>query len=240
MGATAPASAAGLLVQATAEGLSGLVIHQLANPGAPFVFGGVMSVLDMSSTIMPYGCPELHQLCAALTDIAHHYALPMFGTAGCSDAKRVDAQAGLEMGFSVLISTLNGQNLIHDIGFLESALITSYQMYILADEAIGMAKHIARGITVNTDTLATDVIADVGQTGNFLVQDHTLQFFRKEFYFPKILDRTNYAGWEKQGAKTLDVRLKEQVDDTLATHIPEPIPASAQQSIQGILKDMDA
>jgi len=132
MGATAPATAAGLLVQANAECLSGLVIHQLVNPGAPFIFGGVMNVLDMKTTIAPYGSPELHQMCAALTDIAHHYQIPMFGTCGCSDAKRVDAQAGLEVGFSTLMSILNGQNLIHDIGFLESALITSYEISLVS------------------------------------------------------------------------------------------------------------
>ena len=238
MGATAPATGAGLLVQATAECLSGLVLHQLVNAGAPIIFGGVMTVLDMSTTIYPYGAPELHQLCAALTDIAHHYELPMFGTCGCSDAKRVDAQAGMEMGFSVLMSTLSGQNLIHDIGFLDSALITSYEMYVLADEAIGMAKHIAGGVTVNRDTLAVDVIDAVGQTGDHLTHDHTLKFFRKEFYFPRIMDRTNYAGWQKLGSKTLDVKLKEKVDEIIATHKTEPITSAVVKQMGQILEDV--
>lgn len=240
MGATAPATAAGLLVQGTAECLSGLVLHQVVNPGAPIIFGGVMTLLDMSTTIYSYGAPELHQLCAALTDIAHYYQLPMFGTCGCSDAKRVDAQAGMEMGFSVLMATLSGQNLIHDIGFLESALITSYEMYVLGDEAIGMAKHIAGGITVNRDTLAVDVIDAVGQTGDHLTQDHTLKFFRREFYFPGIMDRTNYSNWEKLGGKTMDVTLKEKVDEILATHKAEPIAPAAVKLMNQILKDVQA
>ena len=239
MGATAPATGAGLLVLANAESLSGLVIHQLVNPGAPFIFGGVMNLLDMSTTIAPYGSPELHQLCAALTSLAHHYELPMFGTCGCSDAKRVDAQAGLEVGFSTLMATLSGQNLIHDIGFLESALITSYEMYILTDEAIGMAKHIARGVQVNDDTLAVDVIGSVGQKGNFLAEEHTLKQFRKEFYFPKILDRTNYAGWEKAGRKTMDIKLKEKADEILGTHKAEPIDAGIQKQWKAILEKVD-
>ena len=239
MGATAPATGAGLLVLANAESLSGLVIHQLVNPGAPFIFGGVMNLLDMSTTIAPYGSPELHQLCAALTSLAHHYELPMFGTCGCSDAKRVDAQAGLEVGFSTLMATLSGQNLIHDIGFLESALITSYEMYILTDEAIGMAKHIARGVQVNDDTLAVDVIGSVGQKGNFLAEEHTLKQFKKEFYFPKILDRTNYAGWEKAGRKTMDIKLKEKADEILGTHKAEPIDAGIQKQWNAILEKVD-
>ena len=111
------------------------------------------------------------------------------------------------------MATLNGQNLIHDIGFLESALITSYEMYILTDEAIGMAKHIARGVEVNQDTLAVDVICSVGQKGNFLAEEHSLNHFRKEFYFPRILDRSNYAGWEKLGRKTMDMKLKEKAEE---------------------------
>jgi len=234
--ATAPASGAGVITLGAAESLSGLVIHQLANPGAPFIFGGVMIMLDMSTMIAPYGAPELHQLCAALTDVAHYLKIPMFGTCGCSDSKAVDAQAGMEMGFSVLTATLNGQNLIHDIGFLESALITSYEMYILANEAIGMAKHIARGVTVTPETLGVDVIDTVGHTGDFLGQDHTMKNFRKECYFPKIMDRTNYEAWSMNGKKTMDVRLKEQVDEIIGTHKTEPIVSSQVKGIQGIIE----
>ena len=237
-GATAPATSAGILAQSNAECLSGLVIGQLVNPGAPFVYGGVMNVLDMSTTIAPYGSPELHKLCAALTDMAHHYGLPMFGTCGCSDSKSVDAQAGLEVGFSVLMSTLNGQNLIHDIGFLESALITSFEMYILCDEAIGMAKHIAAGVKVDQDTLATDVIDAVGQTGDFLREEHTLRHFRREFFFPGILDRTNYDGWLREGRKSLAVALKERAQHIIATHRAEPIPQSALGGMKAILDSL--
>ena len=240
MGATAPATRAGALAQAVAESFSGLVLHQLVNPGAPFIFGAVMNVLDMSTTIAPYGSPELHQMCAALTDMAHHYQLPMFGTCGCSDAKRVDAQAGLEVGFSTLMATLNGQNLIHDIGFLESALITSYEVYILANEAIGMAKHIARGVTVNSDTLGVDVIREVGHDGHYLGTDHTLRHFRGEFFFPTFQDRTNYSGWERLGRKTADVRLKETAAEIIGTHEVEPISAPARSQISRILAELEA
>jgi len=240
MGASAPATGAGILVQANAEVLSGLVLHQLVRPGAPFIYGGVMLSLDMSTAIAPYGAPELHKHCAALTDIAHYHNLPMFGTCGCSDAKRVDAQAGLEVGFSTLMATLNGQNLIHDIGFLESALITSFEMYLLADEAIGMAKHIAAGVPVSRDTLAVDAIGSVGPFGDYLMHQHTLDFFRSEFYFPKLLDRRNYATWERLGSKTLDVRLKEEVDRILTAHRPEPVEPRLKRTMTEILRKAEA
>jgi trimethylamine--corrinoid protein Co-methyltransferase len=238
-GATAPATAAGLITQATAECLSGVVLHQLVNPGAPIIFGGVMYMLDMVTAVSPYGSPELHQMCAALTCMAHHYQLPMFGTCGCSDSKVVDAQAGLEMGFSVLTSTLSGQNLVHDIGYLESGLITSYEMYILADEAIGMAKHIARGIRVTQETLATEVIHEVGHTGEFLMHDHTLNNFRQEFYFPKYLDRKRYAAWEEAGRRTLYDQLKEKADELIDTHKPAAIDTGARGRMMQILEEAD-
>jgi len=240
MGASAPATGAGIMALANAETLSGLAIHQLVQPGAPFIYGGVQLSLDMKTTIAPYGSPELHKHCAALTDMAHHYRLPMFGTCGCSDAKRVDAQAGMEVGFSVLMATLNGQNLIHDIGFLESALITSYEMYVLSDEAIGMAKHIAKGVDVNAQTLGVDAIKAVGQFGNYLAEDHTLDNYRNEMYFPKIMDRTNYGGWRKQGSKTMDVRLTERVDAILAEHETVPVDAGVQKQMTEIMGAADA
>jgi trimethylamine--corrinoid protein Co-methyltransferase len=236
-GATAPATAAGILTQAVAECLSGIVLHQLVNPGAPIIFGGVLYMMDMSTTITPYGSPELHQLCAALTDISRYLNLPMFGTCGCSDSKRVDAQAGMEVGFSVLMSSLTGQNLTHDIGFLESALITSYEMYILSDEAIGMAKHIAGGITVTYETLATDIIAEVGHKSNFLDHEHTLKFFRKELFFPGIMDRNNYTQWENRGSKTMDARLKEMAAEILNSHKPEPVGKAVLKQLENIIGD---
>jgi trimethylamine--corrinoid protein Co-methyltransferase len=137
------------------------------------------------------------------------------------------------------MATLNGQNLIHDIGFLESALITSYEMYILTDEAIGMAKHIARGVAVNRDTLSVDVIDAVGHTAGYITQDHTLNFFREECYFPHIMDRLNYDEWEKQGSKTLDIKLKEKADEIIQTHRAEPIDGGPVKSMQKILTDME-
>ena len=238
-GATAPVASAGVLVMGTAECLAGLVLHQLVGPGAPLIFGGVMFMMDMATTVATYGSAERNQLCAALTDIAHYYKLPVFGTAGCSDSKVVDVQAGMEMGLSILLSTLNGQNLIHDVGYLESGLVTSYEMFILGNETIGMAKHIANGLAVNKETLAVEVIDEVvKQSGDFLTHEHTLKFFRQESCFAKIIDHNNYAGWQQQGSKSLDVRLQEKAKEIIATHQPEPIPAEAVKQMDQILEKL--
>ncbi len=240
-GASAPVTGAGVLVMGTAECLAGLVLHQLTMPGAPIIFGGVMFVMDMATTVATYGSAERNQLCAALTDMAHHYKLPVFGTSGCSDSKVVDVQAGMEMGLSVMLSTLNGQNLIHDVGYLESGLVTSYEMYILGNETIGMAKHIAKGVTVNKETLAVDVIDQVAKdSGDFLTHEHTLKFFRQELYFPKIIDHNNYSGWQKEGSLSLDVKLKEMAKEIIATHQPQAIPSEAAEEMDQILEELQS
>jgi len=112
-------------------------------------------------------------------------------------------------------------------------------MYILTDEAIGMAKHIAKGVTVNPDTLAVDVTDTVDHKADFIIQDHTLNFFRRESHFAKLLDRLNYEDWEKQGSKTLDTKLKEKADEIIRTHKAEPIDGSPIRSMQKILTDVE-
>lgn len=118
-GATGPATMAGNLVQGLAECLAGLVISQLKRKGAAVIIGGVMSILDMTTTVLSYGAPELPLLSAAMTNIAQYLGLPVFSTAGCSDAKTFDQQAAIESTLSIAFAALSGANLIHDVGYLE-------------------------------------------------------------------------------------------------------------------------
>ena len=133
-GATVPMTLAGALVIAVADSLSGLVAAQFQAPGAPFVMGGVLSTMDMASTIYTYGSPEFSLLEAALTDLSHFYQLPMFSTAGCSDSKIFDEQAAAEAMMSIFSAALSGANLVHDVGYLENGLIGSYEMLVASDE----------------------------------------------------------------------------------------------------------
>lgn len=204
-GATAPATSAGLLAQNHAESLTGLVIHQLAVPGAPFIYGGVASIMDMKSARFSYGAPELHLQCSALADIAHHFQLPIWGTAGCVDAKTVDPQAGAEIAMSCLMAGLSGANLIHDVGLMDQATVTCPEVLLLADEVIGMVKKILGGIDVNEDTLALDVIDEVGPGGNFISQEHTFNNFGN-FWKPRFFDRTVYKKGE-------DVNLNKKLNE---------------------------
>ena len=222
-GATAPVTMAGILAQGLAETLSGLVISQLKSEGAPFIMGGVHTIMDMRTGIFCYGAPELSLLSACMTDISKELDLPMFSTAGCGDAKVLDEQAASEASLSLLTAGLSGANLIHDVGYLESGLLGSLDMLVLSDEIISMVKRILRGITVNGETLALDVIANVGPGGHFIGEEHTRLHLRGEHWLPKLMDRTNREGWEKGEAKTLGQRVREKVIDILEQYDPPPL-----------------
>lgn len=238
-GGTFPATLAGALVVATAEVLSGLTIHQLRKPGAPFIGGGVLTVMDMSTTIFSYGAAELSLLSAASTQVMHACGLPVFGTCGCSDSKELDEQAATEATFSTLMSALCGANLVHDIGYLEYGLLGSMEMVVLTHEVIGMAKRIMRGIEVNDDTLALDVIDKVGPGGQFLAEDHTLKHFRQEQFFPRLVDRQNWARWVASGRKPMRQRLNEEVRRILSEHEPQQLPQDRREEISSIVSEAD-
>jgi trimethylamine--corrinoid protein Co-methyltransferase len=235
-GATAPMTLAGALVIAVADSLSGLVAAQFHAPGAPFIMGGVLSTMDMASTIYTYGSPEFSLLEAALTDLSHFYKLPMFSTAGCSDSKIFDEQAAAESMMSILASALSGANLIHDVGYLENGLIGSYEMLVASDEFIAMAKHFVKGVEVNLETLAVDVIDKVGPGGNYIAETHTDRHFREVEWFPKLMDRQNLSNWELSGSKPMRQRVNERVKEILSTHQVEPLNDEVEKTIQRIFK----
>ena len=236
---TAPVTLAGTLVLSVAEFLVGAVISQLKRRGAPLIMGGVNSSMDMHTSILTYGSPELHLASAALTDIAHWLKIPMFSTAGCSDAKIFDEQAAAEASLSIMAAGLSGANLIHDVGFLESALIGSHEMVVFSDEVVGMVKHFLSGVRVDEETLALDVIKEVGPGGNFLTHEHTLKHMRRELWFPKLTDRSKYNGWQAAGAKTMGDRVHERVSEILATHEVPPLPPEVDAGIDKIVASAD-
>jgi len=238
-GATGPATMAGTLVQDLAECFTGVVISQLKRQGAGVILGGVMAPLDMSTSIMSYGSPELVLLSAAMTNVTQSLRLPMFSTAGCSDSKALDQQAGIESALSIAYAALSGANLIHDVGYLESGLIGSYDMLVMSNEVIGMVKRILRGVPVDAEHLALEAIGRVGPGGHFLVDDHTMQHFRSEFWVPELLDRSNRDTWQANGAKSLGTRVHEKVMDLIAHYEPPPMSDEVEQALQKIVARAD-
>lgn len=231
-GATSPVTLAGTLVLMNAESLMGLVLSQLKGPGTPYILGGVPSVIDMATGGPSVGAPELSLMTAAYGDVARFYGLPTWGTAGCSDAKILDPEAGIESAFSCLAQALGGINLIHDVGYLDSGMVCSAEMLVLGDEVIGMVKRFLQGIEVNAETLAREVIETVGPGGNFLQEDHTYRYFRKEHWIPSLMARQKYDTWEEQGRKTMGDRIQEKIQHILETHKVSPLADS-------VLKELD-
>ncbi len=221
-GATAPLSFAGNLVMNNAECLSGLTIIQLKRKGARAIYGGIPSPMDMRTMIYPYGAPELSLLCSAMAEMGRYYDLPVYGTAGCGDSKSLDSQTGVEFSFSGIFQCLSGANLIHDVGLIDHANICSYEAHLLMDELVDMLEQVMDGITVNDESLALDVIDEVGHGGNFVGTENTLENF-KDIWKPRWFDKTFYENWKDSGSETLKERLNKKVKSILAEHRPEPL-----------------
>lgn len=223
-GATAPATLAGTITLSLAEALSGLTIHQLKKKGAPIVLCGAHGCMDMKTTINVYASPERLMTQAALTSIYQHFGIPTWGFGGCTDAQILDEQAGMEFALLTIWASLCGINLAHDVGYLGSGMIGDLKAIVFNDEIVSYVRHALRqGIQVNNETRAIDVIERVGPDGHFLGEEHTLNHFRTEFWFPFLSNRERLENWKEQGGKTMKEKLDEQVRDILANHIPKPL-----------------
>jgi len=221
-GATSPTTLAGTAVQALTESLFGIVLSQLRKPGASLIIGGLMSNMDMLTTVYCYGSPEMALLSAAYTDITKWLGVPEYETAGCSDVKIFDEQAAMEATINIATAALAGGNMIHDVGYIEQGLTSSMDLMVASDEIIDMVKRILRGIPITDETMALDVMDTVGPGGHYLEHDHTYDRFKTEIWRPKMLDRNNFENWTAAGGKRYGERVHERVIELLETET-EPL-----------------
>jgi trimethylamine--corrinoid protein Co-methyltransferase len=233
MGATAPVTLAGAVALAIAEGLLCLTLAQLRRTGTPCFLSANVSGFDMSTTRMTIAAPEMSLGLAAQAEVAQSFGLPTWGLAGATDSKVMDAQAGIESAFSILAQGLGGLNLIHDVGYMDGGMICSAEMLVLGDEVVGMAKRFIRGIEVNPDTLAREIVQKVGPGGNYLQQEHTFRHFRNELWRPSLMSRQAYGTWRQQGSKDMSVRVREKVKEILQTH---KVPALPDKTLSALAK----
>jgi trimethylamine--corrinoid protein Co-methyltransferase len=235
MGGTAPVTMAGGLALGNAEVLSSLVMHQLKRPGAPFVYGQGLHHMDMKTTISVYGAPEFQLARVLVVEMGRFYGLPTWGYAGHSDSCVVDEQAAADAAFSVLIALLTGTNLVHDVGYLEAGLTTSPEMIVFTAEVISMMRRFMKGVSLDTESLALEVIHQVGPGGDFLTQRHTLKHFR-ELWQPTLFSRQRADDWVAEGSKRLGERLREKTMTILDEHEPELLPDGVRAEIEYILR----
>jgi trimethylamine--corrinoid protein Co-methyltransferase len=239
-GASAPMTPAGALAMANAEVLSGLVITQLRRQGTPFVWGSGSGPLDMRTMVATYSAPEFMLHCMAMAELAHnYYHLPVWGFSGCSDSKLPDMQAGIESALWILWTAISGANLVHDIGYIESGLTCSYEMIVICNEIIGFVRRLMRGIELSPETLALDVIDEVGPGGNYLGTSHTVRHFR-EAWSPRLFDRRTHQAWVDAGEPSLLKTAQEIARQAIATSPASPLPAETLAALREIIVEADA
>ncbi len=238
-GGGAPITLAGALALGIAENLAGLVVHQLAGKGAPFLFGPNVAALDLKSAIISYGCPEWSLTQAALADMRDEiYDLPTWAFAGASDSKVMDAQAGAEAMFSIITALLSRSNMIHDVGYMEYGNTSSLEMITMNNELIAMSRFFVDGIPINPDTLALEVIERVAKGGAdsiFLSDTHTFAHFRQAQFHSQLLDRSRFEFWEQAGSMDMYQRCNLEAKRILAEHQATPKPAAVITEIDRIL-----
>jgi trimethylamine--corrinoid protein Co-methyltransferase len=232
-GIAAPITLAGNMAIWHAGSMVGLVLSQLNREGAPFITSGWgASALDMRTMVSPYTEPEKQFIAQ---ELAHRYGLPMFAFGGFSDSKIVDQQAGIEAALTLMSNILAGSHLVHDLGYLESGLTGSLVQLAICDELIDWIQTALGDVPINDETLALDLIHEVGPDGDFLNTKHTLKHYRSRWY-PTLMERDNYSGWQNKGGQDLGQRAAKRVDQILAEHKSEPLTESVQKELQAVVQ----
>ena len=239
-GATAPVTLAGLLAQENAGILAHITLSQIYKPGTPVFYGTVSTVSNMRYGTVALGAPETGLITAGSAQLARKYGLPIRSVGGTTESKRADFQAGFERMGTLLPAVLAGVNLITCAGTLDGSMLEDHAMLLLDDEICGAALRTARGIEVNDETLALDLIKKTGYGGNYLAEEHTATRFRKELFIPKLYSREPYDTWEKGGNKLAIDNARERVKKILTEHEPrelDPIVVAAMEEFRQMVAE---
>ncbi|NLF06705.1 MAG: trimethylamine methyltransferase [Pirellulaceae bacterium] len=195
-GTTSPITLAGNVLTHIAETLGGIAMVQCVNRGAPGICGGVGSITNLNTMDHLGGPIERAMINAAVAQMAQHFQIPLYSTGGTTDAKEMNVQAAFESAMSSLLVAMSGANYIHDIaGLMESDLTVSYEKLVVDNEILGMCQRVLRGIEVNDDTLAANLMIEKGPGADFMVEDHTLRHMRREFFVPELANRDKRETW---------------------------------------------
>lgn len=235
MGLSAPATIAGTIAQENAEVLAGICITQLVRPGMPVCYGGICHAFDMRTTQMIFSGPEQAIFGVAMTQMGKHYGLPVYINVGLTDAKRPDAQAGLETGVTLGYGAAAGADIFGHMGISGVDQASSLDMLVLQDEVISYVESTMREIDLSDDAIGLTEIEAAGPGGTFIDREHTAEHFRRELWFPKLLDRSYYQQWIDEGARSMESRCTERKDEILRTHQPEPVSDDLERALDEIV-----
>ena len=232
-GVNSPTTTAGCMASMNAGTLLGIVLAQLVRAGTPVAVpgwnGGPYNLKTMVGNYVladEQGVP---------TEMGRYYDLPVFGLGGSTDSKVLDQQSGMEATLSLMTALLHGANLVHDVGFMDSGMQGSLQLQVIADDTIGFLRAATAGVLVDDETLALDVIEELGPTGDYLSHGHTLRHFKEPFY-SKLADKGTYSQWADRGKTSMEERAAKLVDKILEKAQPQPLPTEVQRDLAKIVQ----
>lgn len=232
-GVNSPTTTAGCMATMNAGTLLGIVLAQLVREGTPVAVpgwnGGPYNLQTMVGNYVLAGEQGV------ATSIGKYYDLPVFGLGGCTDSKILDQQCGMEVAFSLMSALMYGANLVHDVGFMDAGAQGSLALIAIVNDQLGFLRASTVGVLVNDETLALNVVEELGAKGNYLAHEHTLQHFKKAYY-SKLADKRQHSQWTQQGATSMEERAAQQVEKILSEHTPEPLPADVQRDIKKIVE----
>ncbi len=236
MGLSAPCTIAGTMAVENAEILAGVCITQLIKPGMPVCYGGICHAFDMRTTQMIFCGPEQAIFGVAMTQMGKYYGLPVYINVGLTDAKRPDAQAGMEAGITLALGAAAGADIFGHMGICGVDQATSLDVLVLQNEIIGYVESTMREVGFSNEALGLDVVEEVGPGGTFIDAMHTAEHFRTELWMPKLLDREYYQAWLDAGAAGMEDRCKAETRRILAEHSPEPVTEDLDRALDEIVK----
>lgn len=235
MGLSAPATVAGTMIQENAEILAGICITQLIRAGTPVCYGGICHAFDMRTTQVIFGGPEQAIFSVAMTQMGKRYGLPVYVNAGLTDAKRPDAQAGLEAGITLALAAASGADIFGHLGISGADQGASLDMLVLQHEILSYIESVVRRLDFSGDSLGLDEIEQAGPGGTFIELPHTVRHFRNQLWLPPLLDRDYYQGWLRKGTASLEDRCRNRKEEILRTHSPESLPADLARALDEIV-----
>lgn len=235
MGLTAPATIAGTLAQENAEILAGICVTQLVRPGMPVCYGGICHAFDMRTTQMIFSGPEQAIFGVAMTQMGKRYGLPVYINVGLTDSKRPDAQAGLEAGVTLAMGAAAGADIFGHMGISGVDQAASLDMLVLQDEVISYVESTMRTLDFSAEAIGVAEMEDAGPGGTFVDREHTAGHFRRELWFPSILDRDYYQAWRDRGAPSLEQKCRERKEHIIRTRRPQPLPDALQRELSSLV-----
>ncbi|MHC4981573.1 MAG: trimethylamine methyltransferase family protein [Planctomycetota bacterium] len=235
MGMSAPATVAGTMAQENAEILAGICVTQLIRPGTGVCYGGICHSFDMAKTQVIFAGPEQAIFGVAMTQMGKHYELPVYINSGLTDSKCVDAQAGLEVAATLSLGMAAGADIFGHMGICGADQGASLEMLVMQSEVISYLESVMREIDFSNEALGLEALAEVGIGGNFLASPHTAEHFRKEMWFPHLLDRDFYQAWMENNATSMYERCRRLKEEILSSHEVQPISAELGKALDEIV-----